>query len=52
METGHKISFIIIKKYYTSQHISILNYPGSGSEKEKGKFNNILNIPLEAWHDC
>ena len=23
-------------------------YPGSGSENEKGKFNNILNIPLEA----
>ena len=23
-------------------------YPGSGSEKEKGEFNNILNIPLEA----
>ena len=23
-------------------------YPGSGSEKEKGDFNNILNIPLEA----
>jgi acetoin utilization deacetylase AcuC-like enzyme len=23
-------------------------YPGSGSEKEKGKFNNILNIPLPA----
>ena len=23
-------------------------YPGSGSEKEKGKFNNILNIPLLA----
>ena len=23
-------------------------YPGSGSEKETGKFNNILNIPLEA----
>ena len=23
-------------------------YPGSGSEKERGKFNNILNIPLEA----
>ena len=23
-------------------------YPGSGSEKEKGKFNNIFNIPLEA----
>ena len=23
-------------------------YPGSGSEKEKGNFNNILNIPLEA----
>ena len=23
-------------------------YPGSGSEKEQGNFNNILNIPLEA----
>ena len=23
-------------------------YPGSGSHKEKGKFNNVLNIPLEA----
>tara|TARA_S200000501_G_scaffold372032_1_gene416267 strand:+ start:564 stop:1493 length:930 start_codon:yes stop_codon:yes gene_type:complete len=23
-------------------------YPGSGSEKEKGKFNNIYNIPLPA----
>jgi len=23
-------------------------YPGSGSDKEKGKFNNVLNIPLEA----
>ncbi len=23
-------------------------YPGSGTEKEKGKFNNIFNIPLEA----
>ena len=23
-------------------------YPGSGSEKERGKFNNIFNIPLEA----
>ena len=23
-------------------------YPGSGSEKEKGHFNNVLNIPLEA----
>ena len=23
-------------------------YPGSGTEKEKGKFNNILNIPLAA----
>ena len=22
-------------------------YPGSGSEKEKGDFNNVLNIPLE-----
>ena len=23
-------------------------YPGTGSEKEKGKFNNIYNIPLPA----
>ncbi len=23
-------------------------YPGSGSEREKGNFNNVLNIPLEA----
>ena len=23
-------------------------YPGSGSEKEHGKYNNVLNIPLEA----
>ena len=23
-------------------------YPGSGSEKEKGNFNNVLNIPLES----
>ena len=23
-------------------------YPGSGSEKENGKYNNVLNIPLEA----
>ena len=23
-------------------------YPGSGSHKENGKFNNVLNIPLEA----
>ena len=23
-------------------------YPGSGSEKEKGNFNNVLNIPLKA----
>ncbi len=23
-------------------------YPGSGSNKENGKFNNVLNIPLEA----
>ena len=23
-------------------------YPGSGSEKERGQFNNIFNIPLKA----
>ena len=26
-------------------------YPGTGSEQEKGKFNNILNIPLPAGTD-
>ena len=26
-------------------------YPGTGSEKEKGKFNNICNIPLPAGTD-
>jgi acetoin utilization deacetylase AcuC-like enzyme len=25
-------------------------YPGSGSEKEKGNFNNVLNIPLKLEH--
>jgi acetoin utilization deacetylase AcuC-like enzyme len=35
------------KVLYISTH-QFPYYPGSGSEKEKGKFNNILNIPLEA----
>ena len=35
------------KVLYISTH-QYPYYPGSGSEKEKGKFNNILNIPLEA----
>ena len=35
------------KVLYISTHQSPY-YPGSGSEKEIGKFNNILNIPLEA----
>ena len=35
------------KVLYISTH-QYPYYPGSGSEKEIGKFNNILNIPLEA----
>ena len=35
------------KVLYISTH-QYPYYPGSGSEKEKGKFNNILNIPLDA----
>ena len=40
--------------FYNNQKVLYISthqypyYPGSGSEKEKGKFNNILNIPLEA----
>jgi len=35
------------KVLYISTH-QYPYYPGSGSEKEKGKFNNICNIPLPA----
>jgi acetoin utilization deacetylase AcuC-like enzyme len=35
------------KVLYISTH-QYPYYPGSGSEKETGSFNNILNIPLEA----
>ncbi len=35
------------KVLYISTH-QYPYYPGSGSEKEKGKFDNIFNIPLEA----
>ena len=35
------------KVLYISMH-QYPYYPGSGSEKEKGKFNNVFNIPLEA----
>tara|TARA_B100000902_G_scaffold200354_1_gene190947 strand:- start:25433 stop:26362 length:930 start_codon:yes stop_codon:yes gene_type:complete len=35
------------KVLYISTH-QYPYYPGTGSEKETGKFNNILNIPLEA----
>jgi acetoin utilization deacetylase AcuC-like enzyme len=35
------------KVLYISTH-QYPYYPGSGSEKEKGKFNNIFNITLEA----
>ena len=35
------------KVLYISTH-QYPYYPGSGSEKDKGKFNNIFNIPLDA----
>jgi acetoin utilization deacetylase AcuC-like enzyme len=35
------------KVLYISTH-QYPYYPGTGSKKEKGEFNNILNIPLEA----
>ncbi|MDA9890456.1 histone deacetylase family protein [Candidatus Pelagibacter sp.] len=35
------------KVLYISTH-QYPYYPGSGSEKEKGNFNNVVNIPLEA----
>ena len=35
------------KVLYISTH-QYPYYPGSGSAKEKGKFNNVLNVPLEA----
>ena len=35
------------KVLYISTH-QYPYYPGSGSEKENGKFNNVLNIPLKA----
>jgi len=35
------------KVLYLSTH-QYPYYPGSGTENEKGKFNNIFNIPLEA----
>ncbi len=35
------------KVLYISTH-QYPYYPGTGSEKENGKYNNILNIPLEA----
>ena len=35
------------KVLYVSTH-QYPYYPGSGSNKEIGKFNNVLNIPLEA----
>jgi acetoin utilization deacetylase AcuC-like enzyme len=35
------------KVLYISTH-QFPYYPGSGSEREKGKFNNVFNLPLEA----
>ena len=48
MEMGLKIFFMIMKKVlYISTH-QFPYYPGSGTEQEKGKYNNIFNIPLPA----
>ena len=45
---GHKIFFMNNKNVsFISTH-QYPYYPGTGSEKEKGKFNNICNIPLPA----
>ena len=44
----HKISFMIINKVLFISTHQYPYYPGTGSEKEKGKFNNICNIPLPA----
>ena len=38
------------KVLYVSTH-QYPYYPGSGTEQEKGKYNNILNIPLPAGTD-
>ena len=35
------------KVLYVSTH-QFPYYPGSGTEQEKGKFNNVFNVPLEA----
>ena len=40
--------------FYDNKNVLLISthqypyYPGTGSEQEKGKFNNILNIPLPA----
>ena len=40
--------------FYDNENVLLISthqypyYPGTGSEQEKGKFNNILNIPLPA----
>ena len=40
--------------FYNNENVLFISthqypyYPGTGSEKEKGKFNNIFNIPLPA----
>ena len=40
--------------FYNSENVLLISthqypyYPGTGSDQEKGKFNNILNIPLPA----
>ena len=38
------------KVLYISTH-QFPYYPGSGTEQEKGKYNNIFNIPSTSWHN-
>ena len=48
MEMELKIFFMIMKKFCIFPLINIPYYPGSGTKQEKGKYNNIFNIPFPA----
>ena len=46
--TELKIFFITIKMFYIVQLTRYPLFPGTGKEYEKGKYGNIVNIPLPA----
>ena len=48
METEPKIFFMIMKKFYISLLINIHITQEQEEVKERGKYNNIFNIPLPA----